>query len=314
MSESFYAAVRVVLPMALLMALGYFVRERDIIDRVSMKRYDGLIFRLFMPVMLFRNIYELDMSAGPDKSEFIFAGLGVVAIFAVALTLPRRLIKDGNKAASLGHAIIRSNYILFGTAVAEGLYGNGNAGAVALLGSLVIPMTNAFGAIILEMNRSGRGVSPVKLFISIMKNPMVVATLAAFAMKAVPFGIPETIRAVINGLAGATTTVSFISLGVGLDMKEAMADMRPLAWGLLVKMILIPAVFLPLSVALGFRGPTLCALMVLFAAPTAVASYPMAVAMGADGPFAAQLVCATTFLSLPTMFLCTFLLRGMGVL
>ena len=56
----------------------------------------------------------------------------------------------------------------------------------------------------------------------------------------------------------------------------------------------------------------LCALMILFAAPTAVSSYPMAVAMDADGDFAAQMVAYTTIFCLPTIFLWTLLLNSMG--
>ena len=54
------------------------------------------------------------------------------------------------------------------------------------------------------------------------------------------------------------------------------------------------------------------ALMILFAAPTAVSSYPMAVAMDADGEFAAQMVAYTTIFCLPTIFLWTLLLNTMG--
>ena len=54
--------------------------------------------------------------------------------------------------------------------------------------------------------------------------------------------------------------------------------------------------------------------MILFAAPCAVASYPMAVAMGADGPLSGQLVVTTTLTSILTMFLFTFLFRSIGLL
>lgn len=54
--------------------------------------------------------------------------------------------------------------------------------------------------------------------------------------------------------------------------------------------------------------------MVLFAAPTAVSSYPMAVAMGTDGSLSGQLVCTTTVISVFTMFCYTMLFRSLGLL
>ena len=152
------------------------------------------------------------------------------------------------------------------------------------------------------------------LALSILKNPMVLAALTAFAALALPFRLPEILWSVIKDVAAVTTTISFISLGVSLDLGETRANRRPLAYGILLRMVLVPLIFLPLSVLLGFRGPTLCALMVLFAAPTAVASYPMAVAMGADGQLAGQLVCLTTVLSVFTMFCFTFLFQSLGLL
>lgn len=313
MLESFLAALGAVLPMALLMALGTGARKTGVIDRPTMRNMDKLTFRLFMPVLLFKNIYETDLSQNFDLREILFVTLTLTALLPLALLLPRRLEPNPIKAATIGHAMMRTNYILFGIAVAESIYGEGNIGPVALVGAVAVPVTNAFGVVILETGLFGR-TNPGKLALSILKNPMVLATLSALVLMALPFRLPALLWEVVQDVAGVTTTISFISLGVSLDPGEARNNRRPLAVGTVLRTLLVPLLFLPLSVALGFRGQSLCALMVLFAAPTAVASYPMAVAMGADGPLAGQLVCTTTVLSVFTMFVCTFLFRSLGLL
>ena len=313
MLESFLVALRVVVPMALLMAVGAGARKAGWMDRPTMRSMDRLTFRLFMPVLLFKNIYETDLTRSFAPREALFAVLALLVIFPAALLLPPRLVKDSGQAASMGQAMIRTNYILFGIAVAESIFGEGNIGPVALLGAIVVPMTNALSVIVLEVRRSGRA-EPGKLALSILKNPMVLATLLALALLSLPFRLPDLLWGAVKDIAAVTTTLSFISLGVSLDLGEARANRRPLLIGTALRMVLVPLVFLPLSVALGFRDQSLCALMVLFAAPTAVASYPMAVAMGADGPLAGQLVCATTVLSVFTMFCYTFLFRSLGLL
>lgn len=191
MLESFLAALRVVLPMALLIMLGVGVRKAGIMERTVMRNVDKLTFRVFMPVMLFKNIYETDLSQNFAPRETIFAALSLVlVIFPVALLLPPRLTKNRAQAASIGQAMIRTNYILFGIAVAESIFGEGNVGSVALLGAIVVPLTNALSVIVLEVGRSGR-VEPKHLVLSILKNPMVVATLVAIMASALPFRIPE---------------------------------------------------------------------------------------------------------------------------
>ena len=313
MLESLLAALGAVLPMALLMALGTGARKTGVIDRPTMRNMDKLTFRLFMPALLFKNIYETDLSQNFDLREILFVTLTLTALLPLALLLPRRLEPNPIKAATIGHAMMRTNYILFGIAVAESIYGEGNIGPVALVGAVAVPVTNAFGVVILETGLFGR-TNPGKLALSILKNPMVLATLSALVLMALPFRLPALLWEVVQDVAGVTTTISFISLGVSLDLGEARNNRRPLAVGTVLRTLLVPLLFLPLSVALGFRGQSLCALMVLFAAPTAVASYPMAVAMGADGQLAGQLVCSTTVVSIFTMFCFTFLFQTLGLL
>ena len=313
MFDSFLVALRVVIPMALLMGLGSLVRRAGVIDRPGMRAMDRVTFKLFMPVLLFKNIYDTTMGDGMEGREVAFAVTGLLLVFLFALLVPPRLVADHNKAASIGQAIIRSNYILFGVAVAESLYGEGNAGAVALLGAIVVPATNALAVIILEINRSGRA-RPGKILLSILKNPMVIAAFLALACKAADLRLPGLLYDVVADVAGVTTTISFISLGVSLDLGELRANRVPLTLGVALRMVAVPLLFMPIAVAMGFRGPILCALLVLFAAPAAVASYPMAVAMGADGQLAGQLVCCTTVVSIFTMFCFTFLFKTLGLL
>ena len=303
MNESFLAAVRVVVPMVLTMFLGWLFRVRGIVDRVTMKNFDKLLFRIFMPTLLFKNIYDMDFSQGLAVKEMIFAGVCLTVLFAFCVTFPKLLTSDGNKSSVIGQAVVRGNYILFGVAVSEALYGEGNVGAVVMLGVVVIPAINIFAAVILELNRSGKA-DVGKLFLAILKNPMIIGAICAFVFKVV--------WSVVRSVANSTTTLSFISLGVGLEMAAVDSDKKLLAWGIVLRMVVVPLIFMPLSILAGFRDQSLCAMMVVFAAPTAVSSYPMAVAMGADGKLAGQLVCSTTILSVVTIFLWTLALKTVG--
>lgn len=313
MSESFSAAARVVLPMMILMLLGVLVRTRGYITRPAMKQYDKLIFILFMPVLMFKNIYDMDFSQGFAVREMVFAGIGLLLNFAFSLTFPKLLTKDSSKSSVIGQAVVRGNYILFGVAVSEALYGEGNIGAVIMLSVLVIPLINIFSAVILEVNRSGHA-DFGKLLLAILKNPMIIGAIFAFIFKVFAIPIYAPVWSVIRSVANSTTTISFISLGVGLDMMQALSDKRLLLWGVFLRMIVVPMVFMPLAVLAGFREQSLCAMMIVFAAPSAVASYPMAVAMGADGQLAGQLVCVTTIVSVFTIFMWTFGLHSFGLM
>lgn len=313
MAESFIAALKVVCPMMILMIIGWLCRTQGIIDRPAMKEYDRVIFKVFMPLLLFKNIYDMDFSQGFAHKEMIFAAVCMLINFVFCLKFPPVLTNDPRKSSVIGQAVVRGNYVIFGVVVSEALYGEGNIGMVIMMGVLVVPLINVFSAIILEAGRAGKS-SPAKLFIAVLKNPMIIGAIFAFIFKGFNIPIPAPIWSVIRSIANSTTTVSFLSLGVGLDMAGDISDHKLLLWGVILRMLIVPGVFMPLAVLCGFRGQSLCAMMVIFAAPSAVASYPMAVAMGADGQLAGQLVCTTTVLSVITIFLWTFAFKSLGLM
>ena len=221
-----------------------------------------------------------------------------------------KFVKPMPTAASLGQAIFRSNYLIFGAAVAESIYGAGNFGMITLLGAVAVPIYNAQAAILLEKARNGAA-SPKKLLFAIAKNPTVIATILGISVNLLNLVLPELILEVVQDLSGLTTPLSFLSIGVSLKLGQV-EKKGYLMTGILLRLILVPAVVIPLAAMCGFRGQEMCALLILFAAPTAVSSYPMAVAMDADGDFAAQMVAYTTVLCLPTIFLWTLFLNSMG--
>ena len=56
--ESFVMAARVVIPMALLMAIGIAVRLTGIAEPATMKKVDTLTFKVFTPCLVFYNVYS----------------------------------------------------------------------------------------------------------------------------------------------------------------------------------------------------------------------------------------------------------------
>ena len=313
MLGSLLVALRVVLPMAITMGVGSLVRKAGVISREDTGPLNRLIFKVLMPCLLFKNIYHIDFSTSSYPKEIGFIVVSILVVFLFAVTVPRHLIKDPKQAASVGQAVFRCNYVLFGVAVTESIYGAGNAGLTALLGSIVVPATSAMSVVLLEMARNQKA-SLKQLLRSVLSNPQVVAAILALTIKIADVRLPEVLLSVIESLAGTATAISFISLGASLNLRELRQNRYPMMVGVSLRMLVLPLLFLPVAVALGFRRESLCALMIFFASPTAISSYPMAVAMDADGPLAGQLVCLTTLTSVVTMFCLVFLLKTLGLL
>lgn len=311
--ESLLMAVQVVVPMAMMVGIGVLLRIFKVSDAVTMKKVDNLIFKLTMPMVSFYNLYHTDFSQ-LNNVGYIFYGVAVLMLlFFAAMWIVPKFVHPRPTASSYGQAIFRSNYLIFGNAVAESIYGAGNIGLVSLLGAVAVPLFNVQASILLEAGRNSAA-SPKKLAIAIAKNPTVIATVLGLAVNFSGIQLPGLVLGVVEDIAGLTTPLSFLSIGVSLSIVAVSGKKGYLFSAIALRLVLIPLVFVAGAVMLGFRGQELCALMILFAAPTAVSSYPMAVAMDADGDFAAQMVALTTIACLPTIFVWTLILNSMQML
>lgn len=301
--QSIHMAVSVVLPMAMLMGLGVLLRLWGIADASTMKKVDKIIFSLFIPALVFDSIYHTDFRVFSDPVYLIYGAAGLTAVFLPALLLVPRLIADPASAAAFGQGIVRPNYAIFGAAIAQGIYGEDGTGIVMLMGAMSIPLTNIMSAVILEKGRDGRA-SGKKLFLAAAKNPIVLSVVLALAVKSAGIQLPVILDGVVEDIAGLATPVSFLSIGVSLGFGRS-TKKGLLALATALRLVILPLIFVSGAAALGLRNQELVSVLILFGAPTAVSSYPMAVAMGADTDLAGQQVAVSTLLSLITMFFWT---------
>lgn len=309
--ESLLLSLGVVVPMAIKMLIGFFLRKAGVIDRAAMRKVDVMCFKGPLAILLFYNIYAADFSTDFDWRIIAFAIAACTAVLIAALAFVPKLERDANRAASIAQAIVRPNFVIFGMTVATAIYGEGKAGTVALLGAVIVPVTTAMAVVVLERNRCGK-TNWKTLGVSILKNPMVIAAALAFALRLLPVRFPDMILGAVKDVAGIATTLSFLSLGISLDFSVLRQTGKSLLLGTALRMLAVPLVFMPLAVLLGFRGQALCALTVLFVAPAGISTYPMAVAMGADAELSGELIISTTLVSVVTIFCSILLFSGLG--
>ena len=161
--ESFLVALGVVFPMLVMMASGVILRKTGMADRPLVRRVDAINFHLFLPCLLFYNIYNVDLAQDFSVEVLAFAAAGLVLSLALSLLIVPRLVHRRDQVGVVVQAIVRSNFVMFGLAVTEYIYGEGNAGVAALLSAVVVPAMNVIAVLLLEYWRpegSGRVSGP----------------------------------------------------------------------------------------------------------------------------------------------------------
>ena len=97
-----------------MIALGYFVKRIRMVDDPSLQVMNNLTFRVFLPVLLFYNIYKTDVGTALNNTLMAFAAVSVTVSFFVLLLLIPRIEKANPRRGVLIQGIFPVSYTHLG--------------------------------------------------------------------------------------------------------------------------------------------------------------------------------------------------------
>ena len=306
--SNFVVCLNAVLPIFIIMALGYGVRCLGLISREDVPRLNKMFFRVFMPVMLFYDIYESDLSSAIRPALIAYAAGSVLAVYFLCLLIVSRREKDPTRKGVMIQGLYRSNFVIIGIPLAQSLMGPGSdIGPVVVLITIIVPMFNALAVITLEYFRGGKP-DVWYLVRQILKNPLIIGTVAGLLFLALGIKLPQGIEDAVSDIGDATSPILLFLLGAFFRFDGFRGNLRDVAFVSIGRLIVIPGIVLGVAVLLGFCGVEIAGLIAIFASATAVASFTMAQQMGGDAALAGDIVVATSALCPLTLFLWSLLL------
>ena len=273
---------------------------------------NGLVFKVFLPLVLFLNVYQSDFANAFSLRLVLFSIICVSACFLLLFFLIPRIEKDDKRRGVMIQGIGRSNFVLFGLPVTASLVGDENVGTAAILISFAVPLFNVFSVIALE-TYSGRKPKPLALLKSVLQNPLIIGALLGFVCMLTGMRIPPLIEDAAGDIAKIATPLALIVLGGSFEFAKVKASAKQLVITVLGRLVLVPLVFLPIAYCMGFGDIEMVALLSMFASPTAVSSFTMAQSMGADDELAGNVVVFGAVFAIITIFLWVTVYRLLGI-
>ena len=311
--ESLRISLNAVVPMFILMAIGYGLKGIHFFSDETLTQVNKLVFRLLLPMQLFRSSFQADLKQAVNLRFLLWMEALVLVTFLLMAAVVPYLTPQGTKRGALLQGMFRGNIALVGMAIAQALFGQGQVGVMAVSVAVTVPLNNVLAVPALELFQGGKA-DLGHMGREIITNPLIIGCFCGLAANALGLWIPEMAMSAISSMADAATPVALLVLGASFHMERSGGDRGLIALGVVTKLVLLPAVAVAAGVALGFRGVELGTLMVVFAAPTAVSSFTMAQQMGSDSDLAAAMVVFTGMGSCFTIFLWTFLLLQLGLI
>lgn len=311
--NNFYLAFSVVFPLFCMMALGYFLRAIKIFNDDFLKQLNNVCFKVFLPMVLFANIYKSDFKTMFSVKLIAFALSSIALAFIILMVIVPFFEKNNLNRGVIVQGVFRSNFILFGIPIAASLYGNNNTSVTAILLAFVIPLFNLLSIISFEIFL-GKKFNALTIIKEVCKNPLIIGSALAFVFVIAKLKMPDIVEQTVFDIAGVTTPLALIILGGSFKFKSIAKYLKPLIFSVLGKIVIMPLVFIPISICLGFRNLELAALLGMFASPTAVSTFTMAQSVEANEELAGQIVVIDSILSVITIFIWITILKYLHVI
>lgn len=301
----------VVAPICIYILLGIFGKKMKWIGEKGINETNKLLYYLFFPTIIFVNFYFASSEEVFDWNLILFL-LGMFALLFIVLVITVPLfIKERPVQGSVIQGIFRGNQILYAIPVLTTIYGEGNIGVAAAAITVIVPFINILVVVILEAKRGGK-TNFEKLLIGILKNPIIIGALLGVFVKALDIKLPPVVEDVIVQMSKVITPIALVLLGAGLLFGKIKKDKVILLFVCIVKLIIVPLVFVGAGYLAGFREINLATIFILSAVPTAVSSYVLAKEMESDGELAGEIIAFTSVFSIFTIFLWMLLFTGIG--
>lgn len=312
----FIFCANAIFPSFLLIAIGYSVKKLKLVDPVGIAQFNKVLFYLLMPMITFENTYSSDLSHDFDMRVISVAFFSVFFAFFLMLWIAPRLTDDRAAIGSMIQGSFRSNAVAFGLPIAINFCGPTAAGPTAVLCTAMVPLYNIMAVTTFSVYNKKIKKRPdiIKIAKKILTNPLILSFIAGMMIQIFHLPLPVFFTKTVSSLSRAGSTMALVVIGMQLDFKNAVNNIKLSSAVALVRLIITPTIALTASIMLGLRGPLLCAPLFILAAPCATGCASLAEAMDGDGDLAAEMVVFTTAISIFTLFTYSFVLKSAGLI
>ncbi len=333
----FKTALNAILPVILLILLGFILRCFGLLSQDFVKNGSTLGFSVFLPCSLFMNVYSIESMTDINWDIVIFTAVMIGVLFLLGILSSQFATTIPERKGVVLQTIFRSNVAVIGLPISYALGGEDAVAVTSIIIAFTLPILNiaAVTALSLYIDKNDRGPSLRNILTNIVKNPLiqgiclglVVLLIRAAEVKylgCLKFSLKENtefLYVTLQNIQKMASPFMLIMLGGQFDFSACKGMFREIVIGTLWRTVLAPALVIGTAVILALHTPLLNnnpayypALIAMFGTPTAVSGPIMAGQMGSDQQLATQFVVWTSVVSVITIFITSSILMYFGLI
>ena len=314
--EHLVFSLNATVPIFILMVLGYLLKILKVVDEPFIKTLNSFNYKVTLPVLLFRDIAESDFYEVWDTAYVLYCFFATLISILLLFLITGLCYKDKTLVGEFVQGSYRSSAAVLGIAFIQNIYGNAGMAPLMIIGT--VPLYNIAAVIILTFTKPGGDKGSKRLVYSSIKgiftNPIIIGILLGMGASILTLKFPPIIAKPIGSISSLATPLALLGLGAGFEGRKAIKKIRPTIVATIIKLMILPLVFLPFAAMFGFRDEKLVAALIMLGAPTTVSCYIMAKNMGHEGVLTSGIVVASTFFSSVSITFWLFLLKSYGLI
>jgi len=288
-----------VIPLSAMIAAGVVMQRAFSLDIRTLSK---LNFYIFSPAIMFRMLYEAEITASMFGRILLFGVLFMIAQYILADLVSRARGASPGRRAALRNSVMFYNSANYGIPLNQLVFaGNPYTLSIQVLISMLQSLVpNTYGVYAVNAHKANlREIGRVVLTL-----PIIYVIPLALLLRAFEVPIPPVLEAPIGYLANAFIGTALLTLGVQLGsiswrLERAMAV--DVGLSAMLRLAVGPVLAWGLTLAMGFDGLTAAALIISAASPTSLSSMLLAVEFDNEKEFASQAVFFSTLLSVLTV-------------
>lgn len=296
-------------PVFIIVFVGLYLKRKGRIDTGFVGQASSLVFNICLPILIFLSMIDNDLHL-LDQLPLVWFCISAAVISFVAFWLISALWVPHQDRGVAVQGAFRSNLGIVGIALCAKAFGGDGLAVGAVILAVVTPIYNILS--VYALNRSlheGKSVQWFRTLKDIAKNPLIIAIALGFFCSWLDLKLPKVMYDAGQYLARMTLPLALIAIGGSLSLRELRNTSTLSAYAVFAKLLVVPVGVGISAFGFGFNGVEIGCIILMFASPTAAASFVMVRSMGGNHILASNIIALSTLLSAFSISLLLYLAK-----
>jgi len=295
--------LNVVLPVFLIIGLGFFIRRIQFVDKFFLDKISHLAYYVAVPSLLVWKIGTASFDLNFNPRLIFGCYLAVLGCGLAAYGAARLLRLPPREVGSFTQGSFWGNLTYIGLPILLAAYGEEGLQRAGVLIGFMNPVINALAvlALIWPLKGSIDWKSIVDLKNALLTNPIIIACFTGLFLSYFSVPFPAFAVNFLRFLSDLALPLALIAMGGNLSLEKIKKDYRATAFACLFKLVLMAAAGWLIFEWLGVKGLDFKTGVILLACPTAFSSYLLSTRLGADKSLMSSDIMVSTLLSMVTL-------------